>query len=158
MESGHFGLASGAKGDGQYERLWYAEPIGPEEVAFEAGVFLLAKTKAEELRSTPGDPPQPQPKPEPSPRPEPQAGPEPGPEPSPEEQKTTLRLVGTVPPEAWNRLGIQVLPKLRSGDDLSVGIELSVSVRSQFAQNMEMELKQILDDLDLGDRVRVERS
>ena len=29
VESGHFGLASGTKGDGQYERLWYAEPIGP---------------------------------------------------------------------------------------------------------------------------------
>ena len=156
VESGHFGLSSGSKNDGSFDRLWYAEPVGPEEVAFEAGVFLLAKAKAEELRSTPGDPPQPQP--EPSPGPEPQAGPEPEPEPSPEEQKTTLRLAGTVPPEVWNRLGTRVLPKLRSGDDLSVGIELSVSVRSQFAQNMEMELQQILDDLDLGDRVRVERS
>ena len=51
-----------------------------------------------------------------------------------------------------------MLPKLRSGDDLSVGIEFSVSVSSQFAQNMEAELQQILDDLGLGDQVRVERS
>ena len=51
-----------------------------------------------------------------------------------------------------------MLPKLRSGDDLSVGIEFSVSVSSQFAQNMETDLHQILDDLGLGDRVRVERS
>ncbi|MCY4352238.1 MAG: hypothetical protein OXC45_03915, partial [Gemmatimonadetes bacterium] len=72
------------------------------------------------------------------------------------DQKTTLRLAGTVPPEVWNRLGTRLLPKLRSGDDLSVGIELSVSVDSQFAQNLGMELKQILDDLNLGDRVRVE--
>ena len=51
-----------------------------------------------------------------------------------------------------------MLPKLRSGDDLSVGIEFSVSVSSQFAQNMETDLHQILDDLGLGDQVRVERS
>ena len=66
--------------------------------------------------------------------------------------------VGTVPPEVWNRLGTKILPKLRSGDDLSVGFEFSVSVGSQFAQNMEADLKQILADLGLSDRVRVERS
>ena len=158
--NGDFGLASGAKGNGQYERLWYAEPIGAEEVAFEAHVFLLSKAKAEELKAPPGDPTQRQPEPVPSPGPEPEPEPEPvaGPEPSPGTQKTTLRLAGTVPPEVWNRLGTKMLPKLRSGDDLSVGIEFSVSVSSQFAQNMETDLHQILDDLGLGDRVRVERS
>ena len=80
------------------------------------------------------------------------------PEPPPGTPKTTLRLAGTVPSEVWNRLGTRILPKLRSGDDLCVGIEFSVSVSSQFARNMETELKQILDDLGLGDRVRVERS
>ncbi len=78
--------------------------------------------------------------------------------PTPGAQKTTLRLSGTVPPEVWNRLGTKVLPKLRSGDDLSVGIDFSVSVGSGFAQNMEAELQQILDDLGLSDRVRVEKS
>ena len=61
-------------------------------------------------------------------------------------------------PEVWNRLGTRILPKLRSRDDLSVGIEFSVSVSSQFARNMETELNQILDDLGLGERIRVERS
>ena len=51
-----------------------------------------------------------------------------------------------------------MLPKLRSGDDLSVGVEFSVSIGSASAKNMETELQQILDDLGLGDRVRVERS
>ena len=50
------------------------------------------------------------------------------------------------------------MPKLRSGDDLIVGIDISVSVNSQFVQNMETELQQILHDLGLGDQVRVERS
>ena len=71
VENGDFGLASGATGDGQYERLWYAEPIGTEEVVFEARVFLLSKAKAEELKAPPGDPTQPQTEPEPEPEPVP---------------------------------------------------------------------------------------
>ena len=45
VAEGEFGLASGDKGDGQYERLWYAEPVGADEVAFEPGVFLLKRPK-----------------------------------------------------------------------------------------------------------------
>ena len=63
-----------------------------------------------------------------------------------------------MPFEVWNRLGTKILPKLRSLDDLNVGIEFSVSVSSAVAQKTEMELRQILDDLGLGDRVRVERT
>ena len=158
ISKGEFGLASGAKDDGSYGRLWYAEPVRLEEVAFEASVFLLTKAKAEELKTTPGSAPQPQPRPAPGPGPEPEPEPGPGPEPIPGAEKTTLRLAGTVPPEVWNRLGTKVLPKLRFGDDLNVGIEFSVSVNSQFAQNMETELQQILNDLGLSDRVRVEKS
>ena len=158
VSKGDFGLASGAKNDGTYGRLWYAEPIRPEEVAFESSVFLLTKAKAEELKTTPRGPAQPQPEPPPDPGPEPEPEPEPVAEPTPDALKTTLRLSGTVPPEVWNRLGIKVLPKLRSGDDLSVGIDFSVSVVSEFARNMEADLQQILDDLGLAHRVRVERS
>ena len=154
---GDFGLASGAREDGSFERVWYAEPINTEEVAFEADVFLLTRSKAKELKTTPEDPPLPPPQePEPGTEPEIETEPEPDPDLSQKDQKTTLRLAGTVPPEVWNRLGTRLLPKLRSGDDLSVGIELSVSVDSQFAQSLGAELKQILDDLNLGDRIRVE--
>ena len=160
VSKGEFGLGSGSKSDGSYGRLWYAEPILQEEIAFESGVFLLTKAKSEELKVSPGDSTKPQPGPEPSPGPEPAPGPEPGPdpEPGPGTEKTILRLAGTVPPEVWNRLGTKVLPKLRSGDDLSVGIDFSVSVSTQFAPNMETELQQILDDLGLRDRVLVERT
>ena len=44
-------MASGDKGDGEYERVWYKESVGAEEVAFESGVFLLTKAKAEQLRA-----------------------------------------------------------------------------------------------------------
>ena len=133
---GDFGLASGAREDGSFERLWYAEPINTEEVAFEADVFLLTRSKAQDLKTTPEDTPRPPLEPEPRPEPEIETDPEPDPDLSQKDQKTTLRLAGTVPPEVWNRLGTRLLPKLRSGDDLSVGIQLSVSVDSQFAQNL----------------------
>ncbi len=155
--NGDFGLASGAKDGGTYDRLWYAEPVGADEVAFEPSVFLLTKSKAQELKARTAEEP-PGPPPGPPPEPPPGPGPEPGPGPAPGAEATTLRLVGTVPPEVWNRLGTKILPKLRSGDDLSVGIEFSVSVGSAYAKNMETELRQILNDLGLGDRVRVERS
>jgi hypothetical protein len=43
---GDFGLASNLKPNGTYERVWFAEEIGPEEVSFEHQVFLLLKDKA----------------------------------------------------------------------------------------------------------------
>ena len=70
----------------------------------------------------------------------------------------TLSLNGTVPPETWNRIGIKVLPKLRLGQDLRLGIHLSVTVSSDSAASMEAEFNQILDELSLKDSVRVERS
>ena len=156
VENGDFGLASGAKNDDTYSRLWYDEPIRQEEVAFESGVLLLTKAKAEELKTVLAGSAHPQPGPSRDPSPEPE--PEPDPEPTPGTEKTILRLAGTVPPELWNRLGTRVLPKLRSGDDLSAGIEFSVSVNSQVARNMETELLQILDELGLSNTIRVQRS
>ena len=151
---GDFGLASDVKDDGSYGRLWYAEPVGPEEAAFESGVFLLTKAKAEALKTTPttGTPPEPVPEPAPAP------APVPAPEPAPDGSHVTLRLSGAVPPEAWNRFGTRVLPKLRSGDDLSMKVECSVRVQAMVAGGMETDLQQILDDLGLGGQVRVEKS
>ena len=170
VSRGDFGLASGAREGGSFERLWLAEPVRPEEVVFEPNVFLLTKAKAEALNALAGSEsaaPHPDsrtgPEPKPGPGPEPLPGskpePEPGPlaAPRPSTRPTTLRLAGTVPPEVWNRLGTRILPKLRSGDDLSVGIKLSVNIGSDLAGNMEADLRQILDDLGLGDRVRAER-
>ena len=155
---GEFGLASGAREDGAYGRVWYAEPVGQEEVAFESGVFLLTKARAGQLKKPPGESPPPQPSPAPGSVPEPEPEPVPAPEPTPGASKTTLHLSGAVPPEVWNRLGTKVLPKLRAGDDLNVGIEFSVSVDSRSAQNLETELRQILDDLDLVEKVLIKRS
>jgi hypothetical protein len=154
---GDFGLASGQKGDGTYERVWFQEPATADEVAFESGVFLLTKAKAQALKAgvpTPTPGPEPQPGP-PVPGPGPGPEPEPGPGPAPGVQTKTIRLVGAVPPEVWNRLGTKVLPKLRSGSDLKVGVDFSVTVNRDVAGSLTADLRQILDDLGLADKVQI---
>ena len=164
VAEGDFGLASGDKWDGHYERLWFAEPVGADEVAFESGVFLLTKSKAEQLHVTSGDTKSLQPGLQPGstdetgtdPTQDP-GGTQPG-LPIPIGGKSTLRLRGTVPPELWNRLGTKILPKLRSGDELIVGVEISVSVDAGLTQSFQSELRQALDDLGLRGQVSVDAS
>ena len=159
VESGLFGLASGTRDDGGYERLWFAEPVGPEEVAFEASVFLLTGERAAKLRALPredreGTKPEPAPPPDPAPT----SKPEPGTGSAADAAKTTLRLIGTVPPEMWNRLGTKAIPKLHDADRLVVEFGFTIDVPAANAAHKEAELEQILNDLGLNDRVRIERS
>ena len=146
------------KPDGSYERVWFEELVAPDEVAFDAGVFLLRKDSAKALKL--GAPPKPVSGPSPQPGPEPFTAPElpltPGPVPALGATTKTLRLVGTVPPEIWNRLGTKILPKLRSGSDLRIGLEFTVTVKADAAGSLAAELQQILQELGLGEAVRVE--
>ena len=64
--------------------------------------------------------------------------------------------MGTIPPEVWNRLGTRVLPKLRAGNDLQVGVDLSVTLSPALAQSMAAELHQLLQDLGLAGQLRIE--
>ena len=161
VANGDFGLASGESGNGRYRRVWYREPVAAEEAAFESDVFLLSKVRAEALRAAETQP-QPQSELLPGRGDAPGSKPDPGSDTLPAApstqagQSTTLRLTGVVPPEAWNKLGTRILPKLRSGNELSAGIEFSVNVESRLARNLETELRQTLADLGLGDRVEVE--
>ena len=158
VPKGDFGLAYGQKPDGGYERVLFEESIDPADVAFEAGVFLLLKSKAKTLKTPPEPPPGGPPGPEPAPGPKSVPGPEPKPEPEqvPGAATRTFRIRGDIPPEVWNRLGTKVLPKLRSGTQLKIGIEFSVTVETGVAQSFQTDLRQILDDLGLAERVRVE--
>jgi hypothetical protein len=153
---GDFGLASGPKADGGYERVWFQDLVAPDEVAFEAGVFLLRKVGAEALKT--GTQPGPVVGPEPQPGPDDVSapGPAPRPEPVPGAQTQTIRLAGSIPPETWNRLGTKILPKLRSGSDLKIGVDFSVTVNAASATNLASELRQILQELGLADAVRIE--
>lgn len=150
VQMGEFGLASGETVGGGYERVWYGEAVPAEEVAFENGVFLLTKAKAEELLQppTPVDTPPPIP-PDPIPdEPEPRPNPL-RPDPPQPDQRATLSLAGTVPRESWNRVGTRLLPKFQGSEDITVKVELSASVEAEQVQNMETELRQVLEDLGL---------
>jgi hypothetical protein len=158
VSRGEFGLASGARADGGYERIWFEEHLASDEVAFESNVFLLQKAKAKALKSAlEGGAAPSEPGPEPVP-PGPIIGPVPGPEPGPEPGgvATVLRVRGSIPPEVWNRLGTRLLPKLRSGADLKVGVDFSVSVDRPVAKTLLADLRQILDDLGLSAKVTVD--
>jgi len=162
VERGDFGFASGPKNGGAYQRIWYSEPIGAEEIAFESTVFLLTKAKAQQLKADPGTQPS-------AAATQPVVGPiasMPG-EPiriEPAEpglgapRMGTLRLIGEVPPETWSRLGAKVLPKLRSGSDLRIGIDFSITIEPALARNLESEIRTILKELALDQRVRIERA
>jgi hypothetical protein len=153
---GDFGLASGQKSAGAYERIWFEEPISLDEVTFEAGVFLLTKAKAKALKGRAGGEVKPPPGPTLGPEPGPAPGPEPGPQPGLGPQTKTLRLVGTIPPEIWNRLGTKIIPKLKSGSDLKIGVDFSVTLNAESARNVESELRQILEDLGLKGKIQIE--
>jgi hypothetical protein len=157
VSRGDFGLASGRRPDGGYERVWFEELVAPDEVSFDAGVFLLRKDSAKALKTDAAREPVSAPQPGPGPiisAPEP--SPRPGPEPAPGATTKTLRLVGTVPPEIWNRLGTKILPKLRAGSDLRIGLEFTVTVNADTAGSLAAELQQILQELGLAEAVRVE--
>jgi hypothetical protein len=170
VSRGDFGLASGSGADGAYERVGFEELIAPEEVYFEPGVFLLTKVKAKTARKAleTGEGISTAPN-ETGTSPPPIQTPVSGttaikaePEPSKQTETVpstiTLRLVGTIPSEAWNRFGTKILPKLRGNGELKLGIDCSVSLSSEIATNLASELKQILSDLGLENTVKVENS
>ena len=158
VERGDFGLASGKKADGTFEHLWFEKPVDAAEVAFEPAVFLLRKGAAQMLKV--GAPPTPPPGallgPGPVVTARPEPTPSPGAVPPPGAATRTLRITGNVPPEVWNRFGTRVLPKLRSGSDLKIALEFSVAVPSGAADSLVGELRQILQELGVGDAVGIE--
>jgi hypothetical protein len=149
---GDFGLASSRKADGTYERIWFGEPVPADEIAFDVGVYLLRKEKAEVLKSG-AAPTTPQPQP---PEPPPTHPPGTDVQPPSSSATRTLRVIGNVPPEVWNRLGTRILPKLRAGMGLTVCVDFTVTVKEDVAASMATDLKQALQELGLSDSVRVE--
>jgi hypothetical protein len=157
VEKGDFGLASGPQAEGSYERLWHGESIPPEEVAFENGVFLLTKAKAQALRKAPSAAPKPQPiTPSATTPPQDQPTPsEPHVQAPPQPSSRTFRISGNVPPGIWNRLGAKVIPKLRAGTHLQIAVEFTVTIDRSQSEGFQTDLQQVLQDLDLGGSVTV---
>jgi hypothetical protein len=133
--------------------VWFGEPVDQDEVTFDPDVFLLRKKKATELKKPIIVSP---PQPEPQPGPEPETGLGPGPGPDKGEQTRTLRVAGSIPPEVWSRFGAKLIPKLRFGEDLKIGVELQLRVDAKQAQTLIADLQQILNDLGLTKDVKIE--
>ena len=162
VEKGDFGLGSGPKPEGSFERVWWKEPIGPEEVTFDDKTFLLTRTRAAALKA-PGSQAAAAPT-TPPPGLAPELILEPPPsvagdrEPSTPEQEVRLTLHGAIPPEQWNKLGTRLIPKLRSaGHDLSLSLDAGLTVDPQAVAHLEAELRQALRDLGLEGLVRIEK-
>lgn len=159
--NGDFGYASGTKGDG-YSRVWFRELLPQEEISFDSDVYLLLPKRAQELKSgvqvvevvaeTPGatadgdtetgagllfTPPK--------------AGAV-----AVAARERTLTIRGEIPTEVWNRLGRTLIPKLKTGNELVMKLEVSVQVENDAVQGFQQELMQILRDLNLDESVKIE--
>ena len=53
-------------------------------------------------------------------------------------------------------MGTRIIPKLRSGSDIKIGVEFSVTIDGQYAASFEQDLRQILEDLGISERVIIE--
>jgi hypothetical protein len=155
---GDFGLASGSRSDGSYDRVWFEELLSPDEVSFEANVFLLAKAKAKALKTRSTIEPIIETEPKPGEKEPTITEPVDEPKPGPTSQTVTLNLRGTIPPEMWNRLGTKLIPKLRSGTELKAEVSFSVSLDTKTVASFESELRQILEDLGIQNRIIIEKS
>lgn len=166
VERGDFGLASGGKGDGTFERVWFKEFLPSDEVAFDADVFLLKKTKAQELKAD-IKPTSPEPV---TPSKQDKLGElsntlketgydqkikEPPVAPA-QPALHQLQLFGEIPPEVWNRLGTKIVPKLRSGQDLKLEVRFVVNVPADASKNLINDLKQALQELGIADKIAIE--
>jgi hypothetical protein len=157
VSRGEFGLGSGQRTDGTWERLWYEELVQPDEIDFGTGLFLVRKEQAAGLKRgvDAGGAPVvehvlPAAETAPTATDEPVSHADPS-------RTVTLRLSGTIPVEVWNRVGTKLVPKLRSGADLRAGVEFLVSVEERAVGSLERELSQILADLGLQDRISISR-
>ena len=168
VAGGDFGLGSGRGPDGRFQRLSFRQTVAPEDVMFEADVYLLTRGLAERLKAPPrhdgtpppgpesgSDRPSGTPGPEPGPRPDAASGLEPPTPPGPQARKT-LRLHGDIPPEVWNRIGTRLLPKLRSARDLKVGVAFDLTADGRGSAALLADLRQVLDDLQLSDRIQID--
>lgn len=154
VENEEFGLASGRQSDGSYTRLWFKDPVAADEVAFDADVYLLQKAKAAELKAKAQTPKviiQPTPE-----KPETETPEVETPPPVPSGAKRTLHITGAIPPEVWNRLGTKLLPKLRSGSALRLGLDFMVDLEADQVATFQAELRQVLQDLNVAQVVRIE--
>ena len=60
----------------------------------------------------------------------------------------SLHISGEISTEVWQRLGRTLIPKLKTADDLRVGLDVSLSVNSDGANGLRQDIEQILEGLE----------
>ncbi len=158
VEKGDFGLASGPQSGGTYQQVWFAEELPPEEVTFDAGVFLLTKAKSKTLKTKPVEGSENGPA---------VAGPDsvsippvappittPVVPPPPPFVPGELHIYGEVPSEQWNRIGTKLLTKLKAAGVTTINIDVRVKLNPG-AGDIGAEVQQILSDLSLSGALQV---
>ena len=68
-----------------------------------------------------------------------------------------MRVKGPLPVELWNRFGSKIVPKLRSAENLQASVELTVEVTPDGVASLESELRQLLRDLELHEKITLEK-
>jgi hypothetical protein len=168
VTAGDFGLASGAKAEGGYDRVWFREEISSAEISFEADVYLLrravaARVKTAEWTNEPVTPHPSQPEPGPL-----EPGPldgglstggtgTPGFAPQSATGPVSICVAGSIPPEQWNRLGTKLIPKLRAAGPTTVAINLESEVDPTRAATLSADLQQVIDEIGLSGKIRIEQ-
>jgi hypothetical protein len=162
VETGEFGLASGARPDGGYTRVWYDQLVAPGDVMFDADVYLLKKAVAAALHAR-FDPdlassveligdllPTPIRAPASPAAPASFEAAHPGP--------VRIVIEGDLPPEQWNRLGTRLIPKLRAAGQVGAAITLCCEVDATMAADLISELERTLLDLGLANQLKIGRA
>lgn len=163
---GDFGFASGMKPEGGYSRVWLNELLPPEEISFDSDVYLLLGKTAQELKESKGRLAVVE---QPTPEVTTPVGATDGESLFGQTTKAgasisftapvktrTLRISGEIPTEVWNRLGRTLLPKLKTGGELHLAIDAAVQIEVDSSDGLRQEIEQILRDLNLSDRVKVD--
>ena len=157
VSNGDFGFASGRTEDGGFQRCWYAEPLGAPGFPSRRMSFCSPSRRPKHSKQAPTIRSILNPVLRQSPVPTSTVTQSRDQVLSrPPSSDTTVRLAGNVPSEVWNRIGIKLLPKLRSAKEHNLSVEFSLTVASQTASNMKADIQQILTDLGIADRIQVE--
>ncbi len=155
IQRGDFGLASGIEKDGSYTKVWYKEFISPDDITFEKNVFLLLKSKAESRISAPSASAAPtEVKLEEAVSPAVVSSVDNTQSPI-EAASARLEITGGLPFEIWNRFGSKILPKIKSAEDFSIGISITLSGSAKDLSRLNQEISQALADLGLSEQVKI---
>jgi hypothetical protein len=72
------------------------------------------------------------------------------------EEVHILTLTGAIPPELWNKVGIRIIPKLRSTQaEPHLAVNFNLEIKGDQAAHMVHDLQQALVDLGLSAQVAV---